>query len=209
MPKNLVRTKLAMAVVALALLPGCAGVVVGAAATGAVAGLQERGFAGTANDNAIALAINHQWLQRSEKMFAALQTQIYEGRVVISGAVTDPDMRAEAIQLAWKADGVREILNEIEITNEGGLTAYAKDTWTANELRTRLLFARGVNSINYSVEVVNGTVYLLGVSADQAEHDRVLAIARNMANVRRVVSHIINRDDPRRTRPPPGEERRS
>jgi osmotically-inducible protein OsmY len=209
MPKILVRTKLAVAMLALALLPGCVGVVVGAAATGAVAGLQERGFAGTANDNAIALAINHQWFQRSEKMFAALQTQIYEGRVLISGAVTDPDMRAEAIQLAWKADGVREILNEIEITNEGGLTAYAKDTWSANELRTRLLFARGVNSINYSVEVVNGTVYLLGVSADQAEHDRVVGIARNMANVRRVVSHIINRDDPRRTRPPPGEERRT
>jgi osmotically-inducible protein OsmY len=209
MPKILVRTKLAVAMLALALLPGCVGVVVGAAATGAVAGLQERGFAGTANDNAIALAINHQWFQRSEKMFAALQTQIYEGRVLISGAVTDPDMRAEAIQLAWKADGVREILNEIEITNEGGLTAYAKDTWSANELRTRLLFARGVNSINYSVEVVNGTVYLLGVSADQAEHDRVVGIARNMANVRRVVTHIINRDDPRRTRPPPGEERRT
>jgi osmotically-inducible protein OsmY len=66
-----------------------------------------------------------------------------------------------------------------------------------------------VNSINYSVEVVNGTVYLLGVSADQAEHDRVVGIARNMANVRRVVTHIINRDDPRRTRPPPGEERRT
>jgi osmotically-inducible protein OsmY len=205
----LVRTKLGFAVLAVALLPGCAGVVVGAAATGAVAGLQERGFSGTANDNAIALAINHQWFQRSEKMFTALQTQIYEGRVLISGAVTDPVMRAEAIQLAWKADGVREILNEIEVTNEGGLGAYAKDTWAANELRTRLLFARGVNSINYSVEVVNGTVYLLGVSADQAEHDRVLGIARNMANVRRVVSHIINRDDPRRTRPPPGEERRT
>jgi osmotically-inducible protein OsmY len=205
----LMRTKLAVAILALALLPGCVGVVVGAAATGAVAGLQERGFAGTANDNAIALSINHQWLQRSEKMFAALQTQIYEGRVLISGAVTDPDMRAEAIQLAWKAEGVREILNEIEITNEGGLRAYAKDTWSANELRSRLLFARGVNSINYSVEVVNGTVYLLGVSADQAEHDRVIGIARNMANVRRVVTHIINRDDPRRTRPPPGEEPRS
>jgi osmotically-inducible protein OsmY len=209
MRKILIRTKLAAGLVALALLPGCAGLVVGAAATGGVAALQERGFAGTANDNAIALAINHHWFQRSEKMFAALQTQIYEGRVLISGAVTDPDMRAEAIQLAWKADGVREILNEIEVTSEGGLRAYAKDTWTANELRTRLLFARGVNSINYSVEVVNGTVYLLGVAADQAEHDRVLGIARNMANVRRVVSHVIARDDPRRTRPPPGEENRT
>ena len=118
-------------------------------------------------------------------------------------------MRAEAIQLAWKAKGVREVINEIEVTSEGGLTAYAKDSWAANELRSRLLFARGVNSINYSVEVVNGTVYLLGVAADTAEHERVLGIARNMANVRRVVSHVITRDDPRRTRPPPGEERAS
>jgi osmotically-inducible protein OsmY len=203
------RIKVTVAMLALALLPGCAGLVVGAAATGGVAALQERGFAGAANDNGIALAINHHWLQRSEKMFAALQTQIYEGRVLISGAVTDPDMRAEAIQLAWKADGVREILNEIEVTNEGGLSAYAKDTWSANELRSRLLFARGINSINYTVEVVNGTVYLLGVAADQAENDRVVGIARNLANVRRVVSHILNRDDPRRTRPPPGEDRRS
>jgi osmotically-inducible protein OsmY len=205
----LLRTKLFVAMLALALLPGCVGLVVGAAATGGVAALQERGVAGAASDNGIALAINHNWLQRSEKMFTALQTQIYEGRVLISGAVPDPDMRAEAIQLAWKAEGVREILNEIEVTNEGGLGAYAKDTWAANELRSRLLFARGVNSINYTVEVVNGTVYLLGVAADQAENDRVVGIARNMANVRRVVSHILNRDDPRRTRPPPGEERRT
>lgn len=209
MRNGFVRAKFAAALLALAVLPGCAGLVVGAAATGGVAALQERGFAGTANDNGIALEINHLWLQRSEKMFAALQTQIYEGRVLVSGAVTDPDMRAEAIQLVWKAKGVREVLNEIEVTTEGGLGAYAKDTWSANELRTRLLFARGVNSINYSVEVVNGTVYMLGVATDQAEHDRALNIARNLANVRRVVSHVITRDDPRRTRPPPGEERRS
>jgi len=200
------KAKIAVALTGLVLLPGCVGVVAGAAATGGVAAVQERGFVGTANDNGIALEINHYWFQKSQKMFAALSTQIYEGRVLITGAVTDPDMRAEAVQLAWQAKGVREILNEIEVTDEGGLKAYAKDTWAANELRSRLLFARGINSINFSVEVLNGTVYLLGVSNDQAEQDRVLAIARNLANIRRVVSHIINKDDPRRFRPPPGEE---
>jgi len=202
----LTKTKLAVLLASLAVLPGCVGVVAGAAATGGVAAAQERGFKGTANDNAIALEINHYWFQKSEKLFAAISTQIYEGRVLLTGAVTDPDMRAEAVQLAWKAKNVREILNEIEVTSEGGLKSYAKDTWAANELRSRLLFARGVNSINYSVEVLNGTVYLLGVSADQAEQERVLAISRNLANVRRVVSHILNKDDPRRFRPPPGEE---
>ncbi len=197
----------AAATLALGLgLQGCVGVAVGGAATVGSAAMQDRGVRGAVTDNAIALEINHYWFQKSEKLFGAVQTQIYEGRVLVSGAVTDPDMRAEAIRLAWQAKGVREIINEIEITDEGGLKAYAKDTWAAGELRSRLLFARGVNSANYSVEVVNGTVYLLGVFTDAAEHDRVLGIARSQSNVRRVVSHVIARDDPRRFRSPPGEE---
>ncbi len=187
-------------------LQGCVGVAVGGAATVGSAAMQDRGVRGAVTDNAIAIEINHYWFQKSEKLFASVQTQIYEGRVLVSGAVTDPDMRAEAIRLAWQAKGVREIINEIEITDEGGLKAYAKDTWAASELRSRLLFARGVNSSNYSVEVVNGTVYLLGVFTDAAEHDRVLGIARSQSNIRRVVSHVIARDDPRRFRSPPGEE---
>lgn len=187
-------------------LQGCVGVVVGGAATAGSAAMQDRGIRGAVSDNAIALEINHYWFQRSSSLFAAVQTQIYEGRVLVSGAVVDPDMRAEAIKLAWQAKGVREIINEVEVTDEGGLKAYAKDTWTAGELRSRLLFARGVNSANYSLEVVNGTVYLLGVFTDAAEHDRVLGIARSMSNVRRVVSHVIARDDPRRFRAPPGDE---
>jgi osmotically-inducible protein OsmY len=197
----------AFVVLALGLaLQGCVGLAVGGAATAGSAALQERGIRGAVSDNAIALEINHYWFQSSEKLFASVQTQIYEGRVLVSGAMTDADKRAEAIRLAWKAKGVREVINEIELTDEGGLKAYAKDTWSAGELRSRLLFARNVNSANYSVEVVNGTVYLLGVFTDAAEHDRVLGIARSQSNIRRVVSHVIARDDPRRFRAPPGEE---
>jgi len=205
MRKNSIPAAAAMLALGLA-LQGCVGAAVGGAATVGSAAMQDRGIRGAVTDNAIAIEINHYWFQKSEKLFSAVQTQIYEGRVLVSGAVTDPDMRAEAIRLAWQAKGVREIINEIEVTDEGGLKAYAKDTWSAGELRSRLLFARGVNSSNYSVEVVNGTVYLLGVYTDAAEHDRVLGIARSQSNIRRVVSHVIARDDPRRFRSPPGEE---
>jgi osmotically-inducible protein OsmY len=167
--------------------------------------MQDRGVRGAVTDNGIALEINHYWYQESKNnaIFSSISTQIYEGRVLLTGAVTNPDTRAEAVRLAWKAGGIREIINEIEVTDEGGLKNFAKDVWSANELRSRLLFAKGINSANFSVEVVNGTVYILGVFADQAELDRVLGVARNLANVRRVVNHAIARDDPRRFRAPP------
>jgi osmotically-inducible protein OsmY len=187
------------------MLQGCVGAAVGAGAAVGGAAMQDRGVRGAVTDNGIALEINHYWYQESKNnaIFSSISTQIYEGRVLLTGAVTNPDTRAEAVRLAWKAGGIREIINEIEVTDEGGLKNFAKDVWSANELRSRLLFAKGINSANFSVEVVNGTVYILGVFADQAELDRVLGVARNLANVRRVVNHAIARDDPRRFRAPP------
>ena len=44
---------------------------------------------------------------------------------------------------------------------------------------------------------------LLGVAQNQQELDRVLNVARNIANVKRVVNHVLMKDDPRRFRDPP------
>jgi osmotically-inducible protein OsmY len=183
-------------------LQGCVAAAVGVGATAGVAAAQDRGIKGAVNDTAIRAEINHYWLQRDEKLFINCNLQVHEGRVLVTGAVKDADTRAEAIQLAWKANGVREVINEIEVTDEGGFGTYARDTSIVTELRSRLLFGKDIQSVNYSVESVNGTVYLLGVAQDQEELDRVLNIARNVKYVRRVVSHVLMKDDPRRFKPP-------
>lgn len=184
-------------------LTGCLEAAVGAGATAGVAAAQERGVKGAVNDTGIRAEINHYWLQKDHSLFINLNLQVHEGRVLVSGAVTSPDTRADAIQLAWKAKGVREVINEIEVTDQGGLGAYARDSVIVNELRGRLLFAKEVQSVNYSIEAVNGVVYLLGVAQNQVELDKVLDIARNVRYVRRVVSHVLMKDDPRRFAPAP------
>jgi osmotically-inducible protein OsmY len=183
-------------------LQGCVAAAVGAGATAGVAASQERGIKGATSDTGIRAEINHYWLQKDEKLFLNCNLQIHEGRVLVTGAVKDADTRAEAIQLAWKAKGVREVINEIEVTNEGGVGAYARDTAIVTELRSRLLFAKDIDSVNYSIESVNGVVYMLGVAQSQAELDKALNIARNVNYVRRVVSHVLLKDDPRRFREP-------
>jgi osmotically-inducible protein OsmY len=183
-------------------LQGCVAAAVGAGATAGVAASQERGLKGATSDTGIRAEINHYWLQKDEKLFLNCNLQIHEGRVLVTGAVKDADTRAEAIQLAWKAKGVREVINEIEVTNEGGVGAYARDTAIVTELRSRLLFAKDIDSVNYSIESVNGVVYMLGVAQSQAELDKALNIARNVNYVRRVVSHVLLKDDPRRFREP-------
>ena len=99
----------------------------------------------------------------------------------------------------WRAPGVREVINEIEVNDSSSLGNAARDSWIATELEATLLLDKQVSSTNYSVETVNQEVYLMGVAASQAELDRVIGHAKDIAYVRRVVSYVLLVDDPART----------
>lgn len=180
-------------------------VIGGAAAVGSVA-LQDRGIKGASQDLAIRAQINDLWFKdpNGQAFMRDLNLQVQEARVLVSGEVATADMRADAIQLAWKASGVREIINEVEVGNTGGLRTYWNDSKIVRELEGRMLLEREVTSPNYSVESYNGVVFLLGVAQDQTELNRVLQLARNIGGVKKVVNHVLLRDDPRRFRPAPG-----
>lgn len=191
-------TRTAAALVCALGLAGCVAAAVGAGATVGDTAMQDRGIKGAVSDTDIRAQINHYWLQKDHKMWMALNLQVYEGRVLVSGVLPTADQRSDAIELAWKASGVRDVYDEVQVATGGGFIDYARDTKIQTELDTQLLFAKNVQSVNYSVEVVNGVVYLLGVAQDQPELNRVLNIARNIADVKKVVSHVLLQDDPQR-----------
>lgn len=169
----------------------------GATSVGAHAA-EERGLGGSISDAKIAATINHLWFQRDHIMFGKLNLEVHEGRVLLTGIVQKPEHRVDAVRLAWQAPGVRELLNEIQVSDSAGIVDIGRDIWIANELRARLMFDKAVSNINFSVEVVNGIIYVMGVAKDQQEMDRVIGHARDINHVRRVVNYILLQDDPRR-----------
>jgi len=182
------------------LLAACtpAGLAIGAGASAGVAASEERGIRGAGSDTLIRVEINEAWLNEDFDTFNRLNLQIYEGRVLLSGRVPDQARADKAVQLAWQADDVREVINEIEISNAGALDDFANDALINARLDSALLFDGEIDSINYSTRSVAGSVYLLGVAQDRAELDRVFRVTRNIPNVKRVISHVIMNDDPRR-----------
>lgn len=175
-----------------ALAAGCTPVDLalgGAAATG-VAAAQERGLTGTARDTALSAAIQELWFRTNFDMFSKLSCTVTEQRALLTGKVQDPEMRVEAVKLAWQVQGINEVINEIEVTNTSSLVDSARDYWITTQLRAQITFDKDVKSINYSIDTVNGTVFLMGIARDQAELDRVTNHARNLSYVRRVVSYV-------------------
>ena len=176
-------------------LSGCAELLIGAAATTGVAIAEERSVGDAVDDLTIKAELNHLFFQEDVELFGDVSFSVIEGRVLLKGSVPTPDDRIRALRLAWQAAGVREVINELQVADDSGILDYARDTWISAQLKGKLLVDGDVLSINYSVETVNGTVYLLGIAQDEAELARVTEHARSIEDVKRVVSHVVLKDD--------------
>lgn len=163
---------------------------VGAGATVGATSVQDRGIEGAAKDTWIRTEIDERLLATSGELFLDVHLQVQNGRVLLSGTVPDPESRVEAVRIAWQPDGVREVINEIELADNDSLAEYARDRWIETRLRAKLLTDRAIDSLNISIESVNQSVYLIGVVHSQDEMDRVVAYAKNVSYVRRVVNYL-------------------
>lgn len=163
---------------------------------------EERGVKGSLADTQIRATINHLWFQKDHVMFGNIHLQIYEGRVLLTGLAPTPEARRTAVDLANRAAGVREVIDDIVVQDNTVGVDYSRDVLIANDLRTKLLFDREINSANYSIEVVNSVIYILGVARDRVELDRVVAHAKDEPYARRVMNYILLANDPRRNAPP-------
>ena len=182
-------------------LAACDPVTVTVAGAGGAVGMgaaEERGFEGAVDDTKIRAAINGQWIDHDLALFREVTLTVTEGRVMLTGSVAKQDTRIEAVRLTWQVAGVRQVIDEIQVTDESGFVSAVQDSWIANKLRTQLMFDGKVKNINYTVDVVNGVVYLMGIAQSQDEMDRVIDKARNLSDVKKVVNHIVLKTDPRR-----------
>jgi osmotically-inducible protein OsmY len=184
-----------------AALAGCdpvtATVVGGAGAVG-MGAAEERGLEGAVDDTKIRTAINGLWLDNNFTLFREVTLTVNEGRVMLTGSVEKPETRIEAVRLSWQAAGVRQVIDEIQVTDRSGFKSGVQDAWIANKLRSKLMFDSQIKNINYTVDVENGVVYLMGLAQNQDELDRVIATARDIADVTRVVNHVLLKTDQRR-----------
>ena len=180
---------------ALAALAGCgASTIVGAGAIAGNAAMQERGFVKTVEDTATETKISTNLLSYSAELFIDVSVEVYEGRALLTGKVKRTNDRIEAVRIAWNVSGVREVINEIQVEDTSDLLDAARDQWVTAKLATQITLDKQIKAVNYSIETVNGTVYVMGIAQNQAEVDRIRNHARQLTYVRRIVNYVRIKD---------------
>ena len=168
-PRRVVSAAFLLASVAVS---GCVGVAVGAGATAGTAAMQERGLGTAINDTVIAAKINAAYLEHDVD-YKLIAIKVHEGRVLLTGTAPKPRDRVAAVRYAWTIDGVTAVINEISVGDNTDILDLARDKWITTQLRVTITFDSKIKAINYAIDTVNGTVYLMGVAQNEAELSRV------------------------------------
>lgn len=178
-------------------LSGCATAVLGVGTAAVAASTTEKGLTTSVNDAAIVTKIKDRFVQSNFSLVTAVDVSVNDGSVLMTGKVKTPDEKVQATRIAWEIKGVREVVNELQVSDTSSLKDLAKDLAASATLRGKLIADTDISSLNFNIDVVNGTIYLSGIAADAAEMNRVVAHAQEVRFTRKVVNYIMLSTDKR------------
>ena len=175
--------------IAVPFVASCTGSAIGVGAISGLAAYEERSIKTIARDTQIAIQLRAALLNKSKNHFMQIGVEVFEGRVLLTGGVESAKIRADAVGITWKVANVKAVLNEVSI-GLNSLANTARDSFITAQLTSKITLDKEIMAINYSIETVAGTVYLIGIAQNTVELEKVIAHARTLSYVRKVISHV-------------------
>ena len=158
---------------------------------------KEKGIGTTLSDNIIKTKISNLIFKKNSDLIADTKVFVNNGSVLFTGTVSELDNKILFTKIAWSIKGVNEVNNEIQIINSSNLKNIARDIASMGEIRARIMSDKMINSLNFSIDVVNNKAYLSGVASSLEEIGLVKAHASSARFIKEVYNYIILTDDTR------------
>lgn len=121
--------------------------------------------------------------------------------MLLTGAVETSALDQQAEEIARKVEGVKQVYNEIQITDTVDMRTRLRDTRIEVKVKFAVMAGAGVRYANYRWRAINGTVYLFGTAQTDEELDAVYDKVRGLTEVERLITHL--RIKPKETVAPP------
>ena len=172
-------------------LSGCVSAAIGIGTAAVAASTTEKGLSTSVSDSVIQTKLSDSFIQTSQSIFLNVETSVNDGSVLLTGKLKTQEEKIAATRISWEIKGVREVINEIQLSEASSFKSSAKDLAASAQLRATLIRDTNISSLNFSIDVVNGIVYLSGVAENEEERERVVAHAQELRFAKQVVSYII------------------
>lgn len=141
-------------------------------------------------DTQLNLKLRDKYIKLDSKLSVDIDVTVFEGRVLLTGAVGDIDLVDKIVEVTWCTDGVKKVYNYIRIAEPLSIEKVNFDAAVSAKIRTQLMITKDVSSSNYKIVMENGTVYIMGIAENIEELERVAAVMRDTVGVQKVVPLI-------------------
>ena len=172
---------------------GCSpsGILASGGATTMVVAEGDRSLGSVVDDATIKVNIAARFLNAGNNLFVNINTSVLEGRVLLTGLVENQEVRIEAVRLVWEVEGIKEVINEIEIGNRSNLKDYASDLWINTQARGVAAKTIGLRGIAYNFETIQGKVYIAGITSDSEKLNSVIEALKSIKGVKEIINYVI------------------
>lgn len=151
--------------------------------------LEERNFTDSISDRVLALRVLKDLTALDKVLFLNLSVDVIAGTALLTGVVDNEDIRLKAVKTAYRVPGVERVINEIQLSDIG-IIDRAKDKLIQAELESYIAFDQNIRSVNYIINVYDGTVIIFGIAQSNRELKLIKYYARDISNVRNIVDHV-------------------
>ena len=130
-----------------------------------------------------------------KKYIIDLSTKVIDWNIFLSGKVDEPEEKLKIIKMAWETKGARSVQSVVTIKGKTNFKNTAKDVLITSQLRTALLFNKLTKSSNYTIDTINGKIYIFGIAMTEDEKKKVISEANEIHGVKEVVPSILLVED--------------
>ena len=177
-------------------LQSCASPIIGG--VGAIAfssSAQEKGLGTSINDKVIYVKLRNAVYDWDPSVSENISISVDNGSVLVTGKSKNIDTKIQLTKIIWKIHGVKEVNNKVQISETNNFKNIAKDLASLGEIKAKLMASKKLNSLNYSIDVVNNIAYISGIASSEEEISIVTQIAQEARFIKEVQNFVkVNKD---------------
>ena len=178
------------------IISGCVGYSsTGVLGTGVSIALDPRSLGTQIDDSLMQQNLRARLLSADKSYIISVKTKILDGRIFLTGKVNSVEDKLKITKLAWEIKGARSVNNDLQIKENFDFKRSAKDLLITSQLRAALITSKKIKAVNYNIDTYKKKIYVYGISQNKTERDEVIKEAKQILDVKDVVTSIFLVDD--------------
>ena len=125
-----------------------------------------------------------------KKYIISISAKVIDGNIYLSGKVDEQEEKLKIIKMAWETKGARSVQSTVTIKGNNNFKSTAKDILITSQLRTALIFNKLTKATNYTIDTINGKIYIFGIAMTKKEKEKVISEADQIHGVKDVIPSI-------------------